>query len=149
MIGNVGWRQNGQSFDALSLKTTYIPNITLNGAVINQVNTIFLTHVDLKHLILLNGKYSYEKALNLALFAYLLDTEISAKTARDSATLGGRLNGAIGDTFNYDFTYAYQTNYADGENHGGEMINGFLGANLDPIKFGIGYSRIFRKGRNR
>jgi len=40
-IGNVGWRQNEQTFDALSVSTKMIDDLTLDLAYVNQVNRIF------------------------------------------------------------------------------------------------------------
>lgn len=40
-IGNVGWRQNEQTYDAISLNNTSIDGLTLQYSFINQVNRIF------------------------------------------------------------------------------------------------------------
>ncbi len=142
LIGNVNWRQNGQSFDAVSFSNQSIPGLTLYGALIGQVNTIFLTHVDLDHLILLNARYAIDDQNNLTAFSYLLDTEISTPTAQDSATYGVRANGQLADIVRYDIAYAYQGDYQDGKRHNGDMINAFVGLNLEAVGFGIGYNRI-------
>ena len=75
LIGNIGWRQNGQSFDAVALTNKSVKDLTLYGAYVNQVNSIFLDYVDLDDLFLLNAKYSGIKGVNIAAFCYLLDTE--------------------------------------------------------------------------
>ncbi len=40
-IGNVGWRQNEQTYDAFSLSNKCVDGLTLNYSYINQVNRIF------------------------------------------------------------------------------------------------------------
>jgi len=57
LIGNIGWRQNGQSFDAFSVSNTSVKDLNLYASYINQVNTILQTYEDLDGLILLNAKY--------------------------------------------------------------------------------------------
>lgn len=45
-IGNVGWRQNEQTFDAISLANESIDGLTLNYAYLNQINRIFGADAD-------------------------------------------------------------------------------------------------------
>jgi hypothetical protein len=45
-IGNVVWRQNEQTFDAISLSNTSIGSTTLNYAYLNQINRIFGSDAD-------------------------------------------------------------------------------------------------------
>jgi hypothetical protein len=40
-VGNVGWRQNEQTFDALRVVNKTIPNVTIDVSYVNQVNRIF------------------------------------------------------------------------------------------------------------
>lgn len=40
-VGNVGWRQNEQTFDALRVVNKTIPNVTVDVSYVNQVNRIF------------------------------------------------------------------------------------------------------------
>ncbi|MCD6389114.1 MAG: hypothetical protein DRP37_01710 [Thermodesulfobacteriota bacterium] len=75
LIGNVNWRQNGQSFDAVSITNESVPDVTLFGSYINQVNTITLDDLDLDSLILLNSRYTGIKDQSITAFCYLLDTE--------------------------------------------------------------------------
>ena len=142
LIGNINWRQNGQSFDAFSLTNKSIENLTLTAAIVNQVNTIVLTHDDLEHLILLHAKYMYAEDHHVALFGYLLDTEISTNIARDSATYGLRANGQCGEYITYDLTYAMQDDYQDGKNHDGDMVTAFVSSHFTWFSLGMGYQRI-------
>lgn len=54
-IGNVGWRQNEQTYDAFRFINTNIPNMTLNFIYIGQVNRIFGEHHSFRSKIDLNG----------------------------------------------------------------------------------------------
>lgn len=140
LIGNVGWRQNGQSFDGARLLSETARN-RFQLAVITRVNTILLTHVDLDGLILVNNRFKLSDRFHATGFAYLLDTESETPDSRDSATYGLRLDGKAG-RFSVDAAYAVQTDYADGENHGGDMINLSGNWELDGWTIGAGMNRI-------
>lgn len=148
LIGNVGWRQNGQSFDGAVFSINTGRN-NLSLGYIYRVNTIFLTHVDLDGLYTIHDTFNINKSNKLTLFAYLLDTESDLPDSRDSGTYGFRLVGSI-DNFNYDFTYAFQNDFADGENHGGDMINAFVEYKFENFAFGVGCNIISgQKGNDR
>jgi hypothetical protein len=40
-VGNVGWRQNEQTFDALRMVNKHLPNTTIDLSYVNRVNRIF------------------------------------------------------------------------------------------------------------
>jgi hypothetical protein len=40
-VGNVGWRQNEQTFDALRVVNRTIPNVAIDVSYVNQVNRVF------------------------------------------------------------------------------------------------------------
>jgi hypothetical protein len=84
-IGNVGWRQNEQTFDAISLTNQSIDGLTLNYAYLNQVNRIFGSDADgslaatpnvqdvAANTHLLNASYTGIQGLTLGGYAYLMD----------------------------------------------------------------------------
>jgi hypothetical protein len=141
LLGNIGWRLNGQSFDAVTVTNKSIADLTLFAGYVNQVNTIALTHVDLDHFYLINAQYAGVKNHKLSVYGYLLDTESTADSARDCATYGVRVVGKPG-MFNYALDYTLQTDFADGEDHDADMLNLYAGATVAPIDFGVGYSYI-------
>ena len=141
-IGNVDWRQNGQSFDAISMVYQPVTELTLHGSVANQVNTINLDHIDLEHLILLNIKYTHEETHNFTIYTYLLDNENDDK---DSFTLGFRMDGICEDVFEYDVSYTRQEDYQGSDDRNADMFLLFLGLELDLLNVGIGYNRISGK----
>ncbi len=150
LIGNIGWRQNGQSFDGVSLVNNSISDTTITIGFVNRVNTIFLTHVDLDHLILFNFEYLNQNRHRLAIYSYLLDTEQQTAAARDSVTYGIRSSGTFSDFVDYDLTYATQNDYRDGKNRNGDLFNVYIGGHFDLLSLGIGYSRISgQKGSDR
>ncbi len=141
LIGNVDWRQNGQSFDAVSLTNKSLKDFKLYGAYVNQVNSILLDYIDLDNFFLINAKYSGIEGLNITAFCYLLDTESNADSARDCATYGLRLDGKLA-AFDYDVTGAYQSDFADGKDHDSYMITAAAGYKIGKVRIGGGYQYI-------
>ncbi len=86
-IGNVGWRQNEQTYDAISLSNKSIAGLTLNYAYINQVNRIFGSDADASLAItpnvqdiaasvhLFNASYKGIKGFTLGAYAYIMNFE--------------------------------------------------------------------------
>ncbi len=155
-VGNVGWRQNEQTFDALRL--AFSPMAGLSGTYIylENVNRIFGAHhptdigVSLaapsanfrmdSHLV--NLAYSGMPALNASAYAYLLDFDDVALSS--NKTLGLRLNGAIpvgaGMTLLYTAEYADQSDYADGPaTVDADYLFGELGASMKGAALKVSY----------
>ncbi len=148
LIGNINWRQNGQSFDAVTVTNNSIANLTLFAGYINQVNTILLGYMDLDAMYLFHAKYTGIKDQSLSAFVYLLDTEDDTPAARDCATYGLRATGKVA-MIKYAVDYAYQEDFQDGDHHQGQMFNAFVGTQLGITSFGVGYSYISGKnGQN-
>jgi hypothetical protein len=97
-VGNVGWRQNEQTFDAATVSSDWIPETRLFYSYVEEVRRIFGPDADRdfdsqSHL--LNGSYSGLPLVGtLTAFAYLLDFINSP--ANSSDTLGLRLAGSHG-----------------------------------------------------
>jgi hypothetical protein len=98
-IGNVGWRQNEQTFDAVSLSNKSIDGLTLNYSYLNQVNRIFGSDADAplapgftnvedigtsSHLF--NASYAGYEGLTLGAYAYVMNFE--KVSAWDNNTFG-------------------------------------------------------------
>jgi len=107
-IGNVGWRQNEQTFDALSLSNQSIDSFTLNYAYINQVNRIFGSDADgplpnvhdvASSVHLINASYSGIDDLTLGAYAYIMNFEKFG--AWDNNTFGFRAEKDIYGTTLY------------------------------------------------
>lgn len=124
-IGNVLWRQNHQTFDAVSIQHTGLADTQLSYAYINKVNTIFGEdadngiikngNIDL-HGHLVNLQYSGLPIGKLEGYGYFLDFQDAEPTS--SKTLGLRLSGAqpLTETFSLIYTaeYASQDDYKSG-----------------------------------
>jgi hypothetical protein len=124
-IGTVLWRQNWQTFDAVSLENTSFDHTRLSYAWISNVNRIFgnntpgaLSHFN-SNSHLFNLKYDRYDIANLEAYAYLLD--FYNAPAASSETFGLRLDGKypLSDSLTamYALEYAHQADY--GENPAG------------------------------
>ncbi|MCM2276367.1 MAG: alginate export family protein [Candidatus Didemnitutus sp.] len=122
-IGDVGWRQNQQTFDAFVLTDKSLPKTTLTYAYLDQVNRVFSR----RHA---QGRWESEShvlhASSTALplgtltgYAYLLDFENSA--ANSCATYGLSLVGSrkLSDTV----TFTYRAEAATQSDYGSSTLN--------------------------
>ncbi|MDE3114477.1 MAG: hypothetical protein KGL26_02645 [Pseudomonadota bacterium] len=121
-IGNVGFRQHEQTFDAVKLVNTSLPDTTFSYAWIGGVNRVFgpdgpsgpATGHFISDSHVLNATYRGIKGLTLTAYAYLLDLK-EAPTA-STATYGFRtqyrmpVTAGIGLAFTGAF--AHQSDYA-------------------------------------
>ena len=123
-IGDVGWRQNDQTYDSFSLTNMSLQDTIFEYAYIDKVNRIFgpdngtppaalqsNSHV-------LNVKHEWSSNWGISAYAYLLDFEDSPLLS--SKTFGFRLHGrtTVGDRISSSYTveYARQENYGDNLN---------------------------------
>ncbi len=124
-IGDVGWRQNDQTYDSLSLTNMSLQDTIIEYAYIDKVNRVFgpdggtpaadfqsNSHV-------LNVRHEWSPNWDASAYAYLLDLEDSPLLS--SKTLGIRLRGeiAVSDRIStsYSMEYAHQNNYGDNPNN--------------------------------
>lgn len=127
-IGNVGWRQNEQTYDTISLNNTSIDGLTLQYSFINQVNRIFGSEAtgfsgDIGSSIhSLNASYSGISGYTFGGYVYLMDFDdvnafdndtfgISVKTKQLGLDLYGELafQTDAGAGGNDDSDYAHIT----------------------------------------
>ncbi|MCH2176577.1 MAG: alginate export family protein [Lentisphaeria bacterium] len=139
-LGNVDWRQNGQSFDAITIKNTSIENLTFFFGYIDEVETITLDNVETDGLFFGNIHYKINEDHNVAVYSYLNDSENDAK---DTATYGVRANSGKKSKFHYDVSYSYQTDYADYDDTSeSDMFMAEVGGKVKEVKLLGGYHRI-------
>lgn len=101
-IGNVGWRQNEQTFDAISLSNQSIDGLTVKYAYLNQINRIFgsdasgpppnASDID-SDTHLFNLSYSGIEGLTLGAYAYLMD--FPGLSSWDNHTFGASAAGEL------------------------------------------------------
>ncbi|HFC54329.1 MAG TPA: hypothetical protein ENJ43_07840 [Gammaproteobacteria bacterium] len=114
-VGNVGWRQTEQVYDALVVANTSLPDTTLiYGFVSRAYNIVGAEVPSQSHVV--NISYNGLPFGKITGYAYLLDLQKDSG-ALDSQTLGLRFGGkqALSDDFNllYALEFANQGEYAD------------------------------------
>lgn len=115
LIGNVGWRQNEQTFDALRVTNSSLGKLVLDAAYVNQVNRIFGPDSPAGRWTgdsyLVNAAYPTPLG-KLTAFAYLIDADQAP--ALSSQTYGARFSGdqgLAGGKIGYTLSYATQSDY--------------------------------------
>ncbi len=117
-IGNVGWRQNEQTYDSLTLTNNSLSCTTFFYAYLTEVNNIRGGNDDMdSHLV--NVSYSGLGFGKVTGYGYFLDyDEESGKEANSQRTLGLRFKGAYDVTDKAELLfmaeYAQQDDYKDG-----------------------------------
>ncbi len=124
-IGDVGWRQNDQTYDSFSLTNMSLQDTILEYAYIDKVNRVFGPNsgtppADFQsdsHV--LNVRHERSPNWDASAYAYLLDLEDAPLLS--SKTFGIRLHGkiAVNDRISTSYTmeYAHQENYGDNPNN--------------------------------
>lgn len=123
-IGNVLWRQNWQTYDAVSVAAAPLKDLAMNYAYVTQVNRIFgsdapdpFDEFDCDcHLI--NLHYSALAHVRLEAFAYLLDIDNAPAFALD--TYGVRATGTYPLSARWKLVYAGE--YAIQDEAGGNPL---------------------------
>jgi hypothetical protein len=128
-VGNVGWRQNSQTFDAAALKLAPLKGLDLFYGYLWNVNRIFGDDPSLaagtsdfksdSHLI--NASYAISPLFKLTGYGYLLDLQNArgGNAANSCATAGGFVSGTWTfdkeqkGTLGYRGEFALQSDYAD------------------------------------
>ncbi len=153
-IGDVGWRQNMQTFDGATVESKPLPDLSLFYGYVWEANRVFGDVAGLprasanrdfdsdSHLV--NVSYSGWKYARFVGYTYLLDLENRAGTANSCATYGGYVAGSapIGEkvSIGYRGEFAYQTDYAQSMlDYGAEYYNIEASATVKPVSFGAGY----------
>ncbi len=148
-IGHVGWRQNIQTFDAL---TASIPtgSGTVNAAYLSRVNRVNASSQDLDG-ILLNAAFKLNAQHSVSAFGYSLDFDNSAWARMSTQTLGFRASGKFGTehTINYVFSFANQkdtgTNPFDADLN---YLNAEVSTFVSKVKIALGYESMEGDGAN-
>jgi len=105
-VGNVGWRQNEQTYDALTVVNTSLPDTQVILSYVNNVQTIFGSHFR-ADVPVFNVKYSGLPFGDLTAYGYFVDVAVSGATDRD--TLGLRFTGStsVSDELSVLYTAEY------------------------------------------
>jgi hypothetical protein len=152
-IGDVGWRQNMQTYDAASFESKPIDGLTLFYAYVWEVNRVFgdvdglaLANRDFENgnSHLFNASYQPFKYGRFGGYTYLLDLENQAGYANSCATYGGYFAGSAPVSekisLGYHAEFAFQTDYKDSpQDYQAEYYNFELSAAMKPVAVGGGY----------
>lgn len=125
-IGNVGWRQNEQTFDAFSVVNTSVKNLTVTAAQLSNVNRIFGDEADANAAApvkgnwrvkapILNVNYKFEGIGDLSGYVYNLDVIDFANSSTSTKGLRWKGNVKISEQngLGYVVEWATQSDYAD------------------------------------
>ena len=151
-IGNVGWRQMEQTFDAAGIVNQTFKNTDLKFAFVSNVRTITSKNVDMTSP-LLNVSYAFPGIGKLTAYGYWLDYDDDHNSgpfsfAFSTQTYGIRFNGSTSLVNNlnllYTAEYAYQADYKNNPVDYNANYFHFLGGIKIP-KVGAGFSDIIAK----
>ncbi len=141
-IGNVGWRQDEQTFDAILGTITPVEHLDITAGYIHQINGILGDNSNDSESPLLNVSYAGWDVAKVALFAYLLDLEDTPDASSD--TYGIRVTGDVDmseeNKFKWELSYAQQTDAADNTaNYNADYYNVKGTFVINKFSFGAAY----------
>ena len=132
-IGNVGFRQNEQTFDALRVGTTVLPDTDIGYTYLEEVHRIFGRDSAVGRLEMnshaVRVQYTGLDFVTVTPFALLLDYDLASQDRNSSATLGALLEGKY--AFRKPWTAHYMAGAAHQRDYGG-----------NPVDFGLWYYAV-------
>ena len=152
-VGNVGWRQNEQTFDAILIANRSLPRTTLTYVFVRNVNQVFGDHNPGK-----GDAHMKSHLVNLAVqtpagilvgYGYLLDYDHTPDS--NIKTFGLRLNGDHELLENvkllYTAEYALQSNFADGlSSNDADYLLAEVGGAVHGVSATAGFERLSGDG---
>lgn len=147
-IGNVGWRQNEQTYDAFSYDQKTSNGWQFQYAYLDSVRRIFGDKVPAGEFDLstnlFNVAYDIKGVGKASGYYYGIDNQDVA--TQSSQTLGLRIQGTLpgdGAAIGYHLEYAHQTDYADNPvNYSADYWRGDLSAKFERVTPYIGYESL-------
>jgi hypothetical protein len=138
-VGHVGWRNDKQTFDALSATYNASEKLKLSAAYITKRNRIFADAADIDSSdILLNAALKTEFG-TVTGYGYLLETDNGTDNALN--TFGARLVGAKSD-ISYIVEFATQTNESAGMEYDTSYMLGEVGTKFGGVSVKAGYESL-------
>ncbi|HUF64278.1 MAG TPA: alginate export family protein [Verrucomicrobiales bacterium] len=160
-VGNVGWRQNEQTFDAFTLSNSSIEDLTLYYGYIHRTNRIFgsqdraaAAQSDfLGDTSLVNIRYTKWKGATLTIYGYWMDLENDAGASESNRTLGLSLQGALSLDeawkLPWHLEYACQTDAFDSPlDYSAHYLHAVFGVDYKSAAFGAGFEVLSSDGDN-
>lgn len=142
-VGNVGWRQNHQSFDAVTFANSSLERVDIFYSYLSKVNRVTGSVFDMSSNVL-NVGFKLGGVGKLTLYTYLLDYSQSQNYRLSTSTWGAEFAGKYAVTDNtsvlYEIEYAQQGDYADNPNSV-DVPYYFLmaGGSFKPLTVKLGY----------
>ena len=152
-VGDVGWRQNMQTFDATTLLAKPIPHLTAFYGYVSRVSRVFGNKSPQPDFTsdshLANVAYSGLPIGTITVYGYLLGFKNSA--VNSSNTFGASLAGAQALTKTFKLTYrAEAARQEDARNnplhYRADYYLGEIGAAVAPFDVGLGYEQLGSDG---
>ncbi len=140
-VGHVGWRQDRQTFDAVSLNATPIKDLSIQYAFLDQRNRILAEEAEVNskdHLLNVGYQTPFGK---LSAYAYLLEVDVDTDNALD--TYGLRFAGKA--KISSDLSALYTAEYATQDAEAGDAeadadyLNLEAGAEFKGVTAKLGY----------
>ena len=149
-VGNVGWRQNEQTYDGVVVTNRSLPGTVLSYAYVHNVNSVVSANFPVEaHWV--NLSWSPGPALKITAYDYLLDFAIAAGNRQDSQTAGLRIAGTpvLSESVKllYAAEYARQDGYADAPaTVDADYLLAEVGAGVGPLTTRLGYEILGSNG---
>ena len=140
-IGHVGWRQNIQSFDAVTTEYTGFEDLSIKAFYLSQQHMVNGSHNDLDALGL-NVSYDFDKALKLTGFLYNIEGADTTNRGQSNFTAGLRANGTFTASdieFAYSASLAEQTEAGNIADYNASYYAGDLKGTLSGVSLGLGF----------
>jgi hypothetical protein len=134
-IGHVGWRQDRQTFDAITLNYAALNNLKISYSYLNKRNRIFADVKDLHskdHLLNLAYKTSFGK---LTAYSYLLEVDEGTSNGLDTFAISFK---GKKDNFSYFAEFATQDSETAGTDYSTSYIAIEGGYSFDAITIKLG-----------
>lgn len=129
-IGDVGWRQNDQTFDGISYtNSTLVKDLTVSLDYVSKVNPITGVMRPVRAP-MANVRYAGLPEAKVSVFYYAVDEERAPTTSWQHA--GIRVDGVIKD-FLYEASYVDQADYKDGTTPDAKYTDLQLGYKFGPV----------------
>ncbi|AMO71784.1 alginate export family protein [Sphingorhabdus sp. M41] len=155
-VGSVGWRQNEQTFDAVSASVTALKPLTLEATYAISQRTIFGADAGTREAfdgdLIFLGAGIKAGPVDLKGFAYLLDFDAGQPVSlSSSATYGLRATAKLpmteGLSLDLAGSYAVQKDYKDNPgNYSVDYIAGSIGTSFSGFGLTLGYESLGSDG---
>ncbi len=141
-VGDVGWRQDRQTFDAAGIEWQH-DMLSLSYHYIDQRNRIFADDADVDsddHL--LHASYDFAGIGKLVAYAYLLENQEIHGESLD--TYGASFSGERGDQLKltYALEYAYQSPDSGTSDYDADYYSAAFGAKFEVFSVSLGYELL-------